>query len=30
MHSDQPQLLAKDLEKDFNVIMPKTGQVFEL
>ncbi|MCU0861632.1 MAG: MBL fold metallo-hydrolase, partial [Methanomassiliicoccales archaeon] len=30
MHSDQPQLLAKEIEKEFNVIMPKTDQVFEL
>lgn len=30
MHSDQAHILAKDLEKDFNVIMPKTNQVFEL
>ncbi|MEM0448785.1 MAG: MBL fold metallo-hydrolase [Methanomassiliicoccales archaeon] len=30
MHSDQPQLLAKELEKEFNVILPKTDQVIEI
>jgi putative mRNA 3-end processing factor len=30
MHSDQAQLMANDLEKEFNVIQPKTGQAFEL
>jgi putative mRNA 3-end processing factor len=30
MHSDQPQLLAKDLESEFNVHIAKTNQPFDL
>jgi len=30
MHSDNREALAKDLEDDFKVFMPKTGETLEI